>query len=157
MKTAPSIGLGAAIGVLLLLAAGCVDLGPGTASPTRLYVLAPLEAGEAGVWVTGSPIVKAAIAEALLESFRVTVPAIVAIVSVLLILAFRSIRAVLLPVLAIGIALTWTLALLAWLGRPLNVVTILMPPLVITLGLAYSMVATDALIALPHRCNPQPS
>jgi hypothetical protein len=49
MKTAPSIGLGAAIGVLLLLAAGCVDLGPGTASPTRLYVLAPLEAGEAGV------------------------------------------------------------------------------------------------------------
>ena len=49
MKTAPLIGLGAAIGVLLLLADGCVDLGPGTASPTRLYVLAPLEAGEAGV------------------------------------------------------------------------------------------------------------
>lgn len=107
--------------------------------PGRIYQITEEEAGEASVWVTGSPIVKAAIAEALLESFRVTVPAIVAIVSVLLVLAFRSIRAVLLPVLAIGIALTWTLALLAWLGRPLNVVTILMPPLVITLGLAYSM------------------
>ena len=105
----------------------------------RIYDITAEEAGDATVWVTGSPIVKAAIAEALLESFRVTVPAIVAIVSILLTLAFRSIRAVLLPVLAIAMALVWTLALLAWLGRPLNVVTILMPPLVITLGLAYSM------------------
>jgi uncharacterized lipoprotein YmbA len=49
MKSAPSIRLVAAVGVLLLLATGCVNLGPGTASPTRLYVLVPLGSGETGV------------------------------------------------------------------------------------------------------------
>lgn len=107
--------------------------------PEQIYAIGDEERGDARIWVTGSPVVKAAVSGALMDSFWITVPAIVAIVSVLLLLAFRSIRAVLLPVLAITISLVWTLALLAWMDRSLNVVTILVPPLVITLGLAYSM------------------
>lgn len=95
--------------------------------------------GDATVWVSGSPIIKAALSGALMDSFRVTVPSIIAIVSALLLLAFRSIRAVVLPVFAIVVSLIWTLALLAWLELPLNVVTTLVPPLIITLGMAYCM------------------
>ncbi|MGB5587710.1 MAG: MMPL family transporter, partial [Gammaproteobacteria bacterium] len=107
--------------------------------PQQIYAISDEERGDSTVWVSGSPVVKAAVSGALMDSFWITVPSIIAIVSVVLLLAFRSIRAVLLPVLAITIALIWTLALLASMDRPLNVVTILVPPLVITLGLAYSM------------------
>ena len=101
--------------------------------------IADEEGGDATVWVSGSPIVKASLSKALMDSFHVTVPAILAIASILLLAAFRSIRAVALPVLAIVISLIWILALLAWLDLPLNVVTVLVPPLVITLGMAYCM------------------
>ncbi len=101
--------------------------------------IADEEGGDATVWVSGSPIIKASLSKALMDSFRITVPAIIAIVSVLLLVAFRSIRAVALPVVAIVISLIWTLALLAWLELPLNIVTTLVPPLIITLGMAYCM------------------
>ncbi|MGB5622071.1 MAG: MMPL family transporter, partial [Gammaproteobacteria bacterium] len=120
----------------------------------QIYAIADEERGEARVWVTGAPVIKAAISSALMDSFRVTVPAIVIIVSVVLLLAFRSIRAVLLPVLAISMALIWTLGLLAWLGRPLNVVTILVPPLLITLGLAYSMHVVSEYYSASRRIDP---
>ncbi len=120
----------------------------------QIYDITDEARGDASVWVTGSPVIKAAISGALMDSFRVIVPAIVGIVSVLLLLAFRSVRAVLLPVLAITMALIWTLSLLAWLGRPLNVVTILVPPLVITLGLAYSMHVISAYYSANRRIDP---
>jgi len=109
----------------------------GIAATTR--EIADEERGDATVWVSGSPIIKASLSKALMDSFRVTVPAIIGIVALLLLVAFRSIRAVVLPVLAIVVSLIWTLALLAWLELPLNVITTLVPPLVITLGLAYCM------------------
>lgn len=120
----------------------------------QIYAIADEERGDATAWVTGSPVIQAAISSALMDSFRVTVPAIVVIVSVLLLLAFRSLRAVLLPVLAISMALIWTLGLLAWLGRPLNVVTILVPPLLITLGLAYSMHVVSEYYSASRRIDP---
>jgi len=46
MKITRAIDLLAPVGFLLLLAAGCVNLGKGTTSPTRLFHLAPLAASE---------------------------------------------------------------------------------------------------------------
>ncbi len=112
-------------------------IGKGIAAAVRS--IADEEGGDATVWVSGSPIIKASLSKALMDSFRVTVPAIIAIVSAVLFMAFRSIRAVVLPVIAIVTSLIWTLALLAWLDLPLNVVTTLVPPLVITMGMAYCM------------------
>jgi len=108
--------------------------------------------GDATVWVSGSPIIKAALSGALMDSFRITVPSIIAIVSVVLLVAFRSIRAVILPVLSIVVSLIWTLGLLAWLELPLNVVTTLVPPLMITLGMAYCMhvISEYSTVAAEH-------
>jgi len=105
----------------------------------QVRTIAEEERGDARYWISGSPIVKAALSDALMESLQRTTPAILAIVAGLMFLAFRSLRAVILPVIAILMALVWTLGVLAWLERPLNVVTTLVPPLIITLGLAYAM------------------
>ena len=105
----------------------------------QIYAIAEQERGDESVWVSGSPVIKAAISGSLMDSFQVMLPSILGIVSLVLLIAFRSLRAVLLPVLAILIALSWTLGLMVLLDRPLNVVTTLVPPLIITLGLAFGM------------------
>lgn len=87
--------------------------------------------------VTGAPLIRAATSDAVLRQLRWVVPAIVALLTVLLAVSFRSRAGVLLPLAVIAIALIWTLATLSVLGRPLNLVTSLVPPLLATMGLAY--------------------
>ena len=56
-----------------------------------------------------------------------------------LLLAFRTMRGVVLPVASIGVAVLWTVGVVAALGQSLNAVTSLVPPLLTALGLSYSV------------------
>jgi predicted RND superfamily exporter protein len=89
------------------------------------------------VHVTGAPVLRAATGEAVLSQLGWVVPAIGVVVIGFLALAFRSLRGVLVPLATIGLALLFTLAGFAALGRSLNLVTSLVPPLVVTMSLAY--------------------
>ncbi|MBI3171530.1 MAG: MMPL family transporter, partial [Hydrocarboniphaga effusa] len=89
------------------------------------------------VWVTGAPVIRAATSRAVLGQLRWAVPAVALLLVAVLGLAFRNLRGVLLPLATIVIALAWTLAVLRWLDRPLNLITSLVPPLLVTMGLAY--------------------
>mgnify|MGYP006146337857 CR=1 FL=1 len=103
--------------------------------------------------VTGMPIVRDATSRAVLDQLGWTVPAIVLVLAGLLALAFRSWRGVWLPLLTISLALLWTMATLSASGRPLNLITRLVPPLLATMGLAYcAHVLTDfeALLREPR-------
>lgn len=103
--------------------------------------------------VTGMPIVRDATSRAVLDQLGWTVPAIVLVLAGLLALAFRSWRGVWLPLLTISLALLWTMATLSASGRPLNLITSLVPPLLATMGLAYcAHVLTDfeALLREPR-------
>lgn len=95
------------------------------------------QGGEVRVAVTGAPVLRAATSRTVLEQLRWTVPAITLLLAGLLALAFRSWRGVWLPLATIALALLWTLATLSLLGRPLNLITSLVPPLLATMGLAY--------------------
>ena len=53
--------------------------------------------------------------------------------------AFRSVLGVVLPIVSVSLALVWTLGVMAWTGRSLNLVTAILPPLVVTVGFAYAM------------------
>jgi hydrophobe/amphiphile efflux-3 (HAE3) family protein len=97
--------------------------------------------GEAGaeVWLTGGPHIQAEGARVLLAE-SVTLPlASLALLGAVLVLAFRTVRGVLLPLATISVAVLWTLGLAAALGHALNAVTVLVPPLLITLGLSYAV------------------
>lgn len=95
--------------------------------------------GSGEVWLAGSPVVKAATTGAMLGTLKFSVPMIYAIAVLMLYLAFRSLRAVIAAVLTVSVALLWTAATAVGLGYSLNLVTIITPPLVITLGLAYAI------------------
>jgi predicted RND superfamily exporter protein len=89
------------------------------------------------IWVTGTPIIRAGISDTVTRQLKRIVPTIVVVLTALLAIAYPTVRGVLLPIVTIAIALLWTLATLSALGRPLNLITALVPPLLVTMGLAY--------------------
>ncbi|MGQ0618342.1 MAG: MMPL family transporter [Panacagrimonas sp.] len=95
--------------------------------------------GSDEVWLAGSPVVKAASTGAMLRTLSFSVPMIYLITVLMLYIAFRSLRATLAVVLTVSVALLWTAAAAVAMGMSLNLVTIITPPLVITLGLAYAI------------------
>ncbi len=66
------------------------------------------------------------------------IPAIIMMVFVLF-LNFRSVRGTFLPMLGMVMSLIWTLGLMGWMRQSLNVVGILIPPLILTLGSSYTL------------------
>lgn len=91
------------------------------------------------VAITGPAVLKHAAAGVLVDDLQRLLPIMFAVMLGLLAIAFLHWAAVLWPALVLAVALTWTLAAMALLGIPLNLVTVVTPPLVITLGLAYAM------------------
>ncbi|MCP5146255.1 MAG: MMPL family transporter [Gammaproteobacteria bacterium] len=89
------------------------------------------------IMVTGASIIRSEISETVARQLRRVVPTIIAVVTVLLALAFRTVRGVVLPMITIVIAQLWLLAVMSVIDRPLNLITALVPPFLVTMGLAY--------------------
>ena len=107
--------------------------------------------GSDQVWLAGSPVVKAATTSAMLDTLTFSVPLIYLITVVMLFIAFRSLLATLAVVLTVSVALLWTAATAVAMGMSLNLVTIITPPLVITLGLAYAIHLLADYFAIPAK------
>src|SRR5581483_5736575 len=91
------------------------------------------------VHITGTLPVRAATAAALSHTLAFTVPAVFAVVALLLLATYRSLRAALSALLAVGMALVLTVATAVLLRIEFNLVTAIVPPLVITIGLSYTI------------------
>lgn len=136
---------GQLVSVPLDAAALVVQLEPPSereATPQELVAWVREQAGSAAapgfaVRTTGAMVVRAALASTIADQLRWGVPAVALVLAIALGVAFRSVYAVVLPVAAIAIALIVTFAIVCTLDRPLNLVTSLAPPLLVTMGLAY--------------------
>jgi uncharacterized protein len=107
--------------------------------PDQIRAIVKDVAGQTPVWITGSPVIKAATTEALLKTLKTSIPLIFLLMAVILMIAFRSLRAMLVAVVAVAIGLIWTVATVSILGLNLNLVTAIVPPMVLTLGLTYAI------------------
>ncbi len=105
----------------------------------RLLAAAEEEKGSAELFMTGAPRVKAETSRALLKDLRFIVPAAILVAAFVAFISFRSIRGVLVPLTTILIALLWTLGLMAGVGKSLNLVTTILPPLLLSIGFAYTV------------------
>jgi predicted RND superfamily exporter protein/CRP-like cAMP-binding protein len=95
--------------------------------------------GDVAYWITGGPHIRAETA-ALFVREALTLPlAILAVMSVVLAFTFRTVRGVALPVGTIALAVCWTMGFVGLLGFQLNAVTSMVPPLLTTLALSYSV------------------
>lgn len=89
--------------------------------------------------MTGPPVVNVATSQSVFTEIIQLLPLLLLAVAVFLALAFRSIRGVLLPLATIAVALLWVFGIIAATGRSLNVITAIVPPVVMTIGLAYAV------------------
>lgn len=90
------------------------------------------------VFLAGTPHIKAEVARLLTTELTTMVPVVFLLMSALSCSFFRSLRVGLVPIAAVGLGLVWTLGAMGWAGHDLNIVTTLIPPLVLALGFAYA-------------------
>ena len=91
------------------------------------------------VWVTGSTRIKHATTEIVIDDLLTYPPMITLVMMVLLWLMHRSVVGVLIPLATVIISVVWTVATITLLGYSLNILTALVPPLLMILTLSYSM------------------
>ena len=97
------------------------------------------EAGNARAWITGLPRILLATKEIVLDDLVRFPPLIMLLMMVLLWLFLRSAVGVLVPLVTVLVSVTWTMATIIALGFSLNILTALVPPLLMILTLSYSM------------------
>lgn len=110
-------------------------------------VVRDLLGAEVPVWVTGNAVIKAGVAQAVADQFLLLIPLVLVLTGLITVVAFRSIKGAALTLLTVAMALLWTLAIMVLLDTPLTLVSAIMPPVVVTLGLAYAMHTQSEFLA----------
>jgi hydrophobe/amphiphile efflux-3 (HAE3) family protein len=105
----------------------------------QIVAIAEEERGDADVWITGQAYVKAEMSRALISDLIRTIPLAALAITIIAYLSFRTVTGALIPLVTVGIALLWTLAVFAVMGESLNVITVVLPPLILVVGFAYSV------------------
>ncbi|HSW13814.1 MAG TPA: MMPL family transporter [Solimonas sp.] len=91
------------------------------------------------ILITGGPVIKAATVDAIINTLQFTLPAVFGLIVIMLLMVSRSFYAMLVGAATIVISLLWTMASAVLLDIPINLVTAIVPPLLLTLGLSYAV------------------
>ena len=95
--------------------------------------------GDQNVHLTGIPLLKLTVSRFIQRDQQVIIPFSVVVLGVLLLLMFRRISGVLIPVAVMAISLCWTIGLYSLCGYSLNTITALLPPVIMVLSIATSV------------------
>lgn len=86
------------------------------------------------VFEVGRPLLKRTYSDYILRDLIRLVPISSLVLVVVLLLFFRTMDAVVVPMLTVGSSVVWSLGMMALAGIPLNVVTAVIPTLLVTIG-----------------------
>jgi hypothetical protein len=104
----------------------------------RIEALVTAAQGPEKTYFVGIPALKVRSAELMRSDILTFGPACFVVVSVVLLLAFRTLRGMLLPAVTTGIGLVWTFGLMGYFDVPIDIGTITLPTLLIAVGSAYA-------------------
>jgi len=117
----------------------------------RMLEIVDEASGEAEVFISGTAHMRAANARVLTADLSFMLPTVVILMALIAYASFRSPRGVLIPLLAILLSTLWTLGLMAWADIPINLVTTIIPVLLLTVGFAYSVHVIEDYYKALHR------
>ncbi|MDR3167681.1 MAG: MMPL family transporter [Treponema sp.] len=95
--------------------------------------------GLAEVYVTGLPVISAAINEAVNADLLLLVPLVIVVVLAVLFFSFRRFTAVVLPLLTVLIAVIWSMGAMPLFNVKLSVISTVLPVILIAVGSAYGI------------------
>ncbi len=84
---------------------------------------------------SGLPYIRTAISEKIEKEMEVFVLLALLVTIVILYIFFRSLRVILFSIIVIGISISWTLGIMGLFGYKVTMVTALLPPLIIVIGI----------------------
>ncbi len=90
--------------------------------------------GSFDVYQIGTPLTKVTFSSYIEGDQRKLMPYAVLVLVAILFFAFRNIVGVIVPLATAGLSIFWTLGFMAWLKFPINVVTAIIPALLIAIG-----------------------
>lgn len=91
------------------------------------------------VYYSGMPFQMLEISEIILNDLKFLIPLIGLLIIISLLLAFRTLRGVILPILSVLMSTIWTLGIMSILKIPLTVISNIIPVILIAVGSAYSI------------------
>ena len=86
------------------------------------------------IFQVGPPRINAELKASLYEDFKVLGPLSALVLVVAIIVFLRSSLAAVIPILTSGLSIVWTFGLLGWMGVPLNILSAMIPSLIIVIG-----------------------
>ena len=95
--------------------------------------------GTLHIYQIGMPLVSRGLADYTLSDLKRLPPMTLAIIALILLALFRNIACLVLPLAAVLTAQVWTFGLMAWLGVPISMLTMIVPVFLIAVGTAYCL------------------
>ena len=110
-------------------------------------LIASESSGKDTVYLSGSALAQAVLGEATARDLARLIPAVIAVLGVMLFLSFRHPAPALLSLTEIGVSLIWMAGLMGLTGQPVFVTTLVLPVVLIAVGVS------DDVYALGHFFN----
>jgi predicted RND superfamily exporter protein len=105
----------------------------------RIVAIVNEEKGPNKAWFTGTPHFKVTVVRALMHDLKWMPPLILLILAVVLTVCYRTLLGVVVPLVTVAVGVVLSLGLIAALGYTLSMISVLVPPLLMILGLSYSV------------------
>ncbi|MFV1973087.1 MAG: MMPL family transporter, partial [Thiohalobacterales bacterium] len=105
----------------------------------RIVDIVNEERGDNQAWFTGAPHFKVAIIGILIHDLIYIPPLITLILAIVLAISFRTLLGVLVPLITVATGVIVTLGIITALGYSFSMISVLVPPLLMILGLSYSV------------------
>src|SRR5262245_638767 len=102
-------------------------------------ILAAESGADVRFHVAGRPHLKHAVYHGMLRDLRVLVPAALLVLALVLWVCFGTRRSVILPLGVVSVSLLWTYGAIAFLDRPLSILTTMLGPMLISVGCVYGV------------------
>jgi predicted RND superfamily exporter protein len=91
------------------------------------------------VYQIGSPVIADEVVQYLKSDLKTLSGFTLGLIVIILAVCFRSVRGVVLPLVSAGVAYVWTFGLMSLMGASLNMITVVIPTLLIAIGNAYAL------------------
>ncbi len=106
-------------------------------------------------YLAGRPVVEVTSGMFAMEDMKTMIPAIIAVMALVLLLIFRTLRGVVLPLLVMSFAIVWTMGIMVLLDVPMYTISTMLPVILVAVGIgdAVHMLSNyyDQVLKNPHR------
>ncbi len=105
----------------------------------------------AKVYFGGTPFLVADIADNIIRDLKILAPIVSVLMIIILLLTFKSLLGVILPLVSVIISTIWTIGLMGFLNKPLTMISDIIPVLLMAVGSAYSIHIISKFYEIKHK------